>query len=292
MSQFDPNEFWASLDKIGESEVRKRLAQNVYGAKKRPLIEEWLRKKATVEHQNIAQKEQERRDTELEISKRSFKVNRIIAIAALISVIISFGALILSWLAFRSTQTEQIILRAQRFMGDHASQMIPQSGMLGPALLDTYWECLLSNTGDRAVSIKEANVWKVENGGLSQYGKMRGGVLDAMGEPISLPATLEPGHSTKFLFLLRPSIAESAYKILTKEYQNNSIPSLLVAQNLLAGNHLDFFGNQIAPFFDGGKVTGFRVESTGKQPYFAFKFLTSREKTIASFAAWYPSPGS
>ena len=33
MSQIDPKQFWASLDEIGEPEVRRRLAQSTYGSK-------------------------------------------------------------------------------------------------------------------------------------------------------------------------------------------------------------------------------------------------------------------
>lgn len=42
----DPDEFWAELEKLGEDEVRKRLAtERIYGADKRPLVIEWLWRK-------------------------------------------------------------------------------------------------------------------------------------------------------------------------------------------------------------------------------------------------------
>lgn len=119
---------------------------------------------------------------------------------------------------------------------------------------------------------------------------MRGGVLDAKGKPVTFPIAIEAGHSTKLLFLLRPKIVEAAFKILVNAYPDKSIPSLRIAQNMLAGNNLDFFGNTIKPFFDENKVTGFRVENSDNQPSFVFKFATGRGKTISGFAEWYPSP--
>ena len=42
----DPGAFFAELEKIGEGKVRTRLATGrIYGDKKRPLVEEWLRRK-------------------------------------------------------------------------------------------------------------------------------------------------------------------------------------------------------------------------------------------------------
>lgn len=130
-------ELWKSLEEIGEDEDRK-----------------------------IQESEQARRDDEFQINRSSLKTNRINTLTSLISVILSIGALAISWSAYQAAHTERIVLRAQRFMGDHASQMEPQPGILGPAILDTYWECLLSNTGDRTVSIIEANVWIFDNGGF------------------------------------------------------------------------------------------------------------------------------
>lgn len=284
-------ELWESLESIGEDEVRLRLAQNIYGAKKRPLVEEWLRRKNAVEDRKLQESEQSRRDDEIQINRSSLKISRISTLTSLISVILSIGALVISLLAYQAAHTEKVVLRAQRFMGDHASQIEPQPGILGPAIIDTYWECLLSNTGDRTVSIIEANVWLFDKGGLSQYSKMRGGILDAKAKQVSFPITIEAGHSTKLLFLLRPRIVEAAFQILANAYPDNSIPSLRIAQNMLAGNNLDFFGNTIKPFFDEKKVTGFRVENSDNQPSFVFKFVTGRGKTISGFAEWYPSPG-
>ena len=56
-----PEELWPELEKIGEPEVRKHVVQNVYGSSKRPLVEEWLRRKEE-ERENAASARQDARD--------------------------------------------------------------------------------------------------------------------------------------------------------------------------------------------------------------------------------------
>ena len=46
MASHDPNELWPELEKLGPDEVLSRVAQGVYGERKRPVVEEWLRRVA------------------------------------------------------------------------------------------------------------------------------------------------------------------------------------------------------------------------------------------------------
>jgi len=45
MAIVDPNELWPKLEQDGVPEVRKKLAMGVYAQNKKPIIEEWLRRK-------------------------------------------------------------------------------------------------------------------------------------------------------------------------------------------------------------------------------------------------------
>ena len=45
MASHDPDELWPKLEVKGLKEVRKLLAQGVYGEKKRPVVEEWVHQK-------------------------------------------------------------------------------------------------------------------------------------------------------------------------------------------------------------------------------------------------------
>ena len=65
----DIDEFYAELEKEGEDQVRKNLAtERIYGSTKRPLVEEWLRRK-----------DQEREDS---LNREQIKIAREAASAA------------------------------------------------------------------------------------------------------------------------------------------------------------------------------------------------------------------
>ena len=42
MASHDPDELWPKLDRLGLDEVRKRRAQDVYGQRKQPVVDEWI----------------------------------------------------------------------------------------------------------------------------------------------------------------------------------------------------------------------------------------------------------
>lgn len=44
MASHDPNELWPKLDELGLEEVQKRLAQGVYGERKKPVVAQWIEK--------------------------------------------------------------------------------------------------------------------------------------------------------------------------------------------------------------------------------------------------------
>ncbi len=73
----DPGQFFAELEKIGEDEVRLRLAHgHVYGSDKVPFVEEWLRRKDQ-DHKEASNREQ------IEIAREATAAARAAARAAL-----------------------------------------------------------------------------------------------------------------------------------------------------------------------------------------------------------------
>ena len=42
MASHDPEELWPELDKVGLAEVEQKLAQGVYGRRKKPNVERWI----------------------------------------------------------------------------------------------------------------------------------------------------------------------------------------------------------------------------------------------------------
>ena len=85
MANIEPKEFWAKLDAEGEPKVRQDLLRNAYNSDKKPLVEEWLRKKK--EERQEAQKL-------LELAKDTHKDYRNTGIAFSITLISLSSALI------------------------------------------------------------------------------------------------------------------------------------------------------------------------------------------------------
>lgn len=85
----DVTEFWEKLEHEGESTVRRRLAEGVYGAQKRPLVEEWLKKKDF--ERNI-----DRHQDLFKVAKSAKHAAWVAAIAACISAIAAFFAIFIA----------------------------------------------------------------------------------------------------------------------------------------------------------------------------------------------------
>ena len=96
MSVADPDELWPKLEKVGESEVRKRLAQGVYAQKNRPVVEEWLRCKE--EDRAGVQRSAEviHKKSELDVANSAKAAAWVAAWAAVTSIVVSVIALIVA----------------------------------------------------------------------------------------------------------------------------------------------------------------------------------------------------
>ena len=84
----DAVEFWQKLEHEGESTVRRRLAEGVYGDKKKVLVEEWLKKKEL-------EREKERHKDIYHAAKSAKHAAWIAAIAASLSAIAALIAILL-----------------------------------------------------------------------------------------------------------------------------------------------------------------------------------------------------
>jgi len=99
-----PEELWPTLESLGEAEVRKRLAQGVYGEQKTPVIQEWLatKERATQENRegqslNLAQEANSIAAEANSISRRSNAI-------AWVALAVSFLGLLMSGFALLRAQ--------------------------------------------------------------------------------------------------------------------------------------------------------------------------------------------
>jgi len=97
------DEFWPKLDALGEEEVRKRLAQQVSGEKKLPLVREWLARKERERQEAAGQEQNERADRADQLSAEANAISRegnAIAgranLIAWVAIILSIAAIVVS----------------------------------------------------------------------------------------------------------------------------------------------------------------------------------------------------
>ena len=69
----EDDRFRAELDTLGEEEVRKRLVLDVYGARKRPLVLDWLAQQAEIRQADEQQWQELREDEALVLARRADK---------------------------------------------------------------------------------------------------------------------------------------------------------------------------------------------------------------------------
>ncbi len=93
----DKDELRKQLDELGEQQVRENLAQKIYGEKKIPLVNEWLRQKEEEERNTQREKgEREHRAEEIRVSKSARNAAWLAAIAAVVSAIFAIVAVMYS----------------------------------------------------------------------------------------------------------------------------------------------------------------------------------------------------
>ena len=65
--------FRAELDTLSEEEVRARLVLDVYGARKRPLVVDWLAQQAEGRQTDERERQESREDEALVLARRADK---------------------------------------------------------------------------------------------------------------------------------------------------------------------------------------------------------------------------
>ncbi len=86
--------FWAELDKIGEHEVRVRLATKIYGDlnEKGGLAREWLLRKELAQAAESSRKAEASEAAKMELAREQVRIARSAKNIAIIAAIISIAA--------------------------------------------------------------------------------------------------------------------------------------------------------------------------------------------------------
>ena len=90
------DQFWPTLDALGEEEVRTRLAQGVYGQQKVPLVQAWLTSKESERAEAAAQRQEIRANSALQLSADANSIARGSRTAAWVAIFVSVLAFLVA----------------------------------------------------------------------------------------------------------------------------------------------------------------------------------------------------
>ncbi|SRR6266498_1053552 len=103
----DLNAFYAKLERAGESVARDALAQGAYGKEKRPVVEEWLRRKSAEREEAAKARAEGREEKHVDlaqeandIAKASAKTARAAFRISVLSVFVALVAALVAALAY------------------------------------------------------------------------------------------------------------------------------------------------------------------------------------------------
>lgn len=280
------DEFLRGLDSIGEDEVRRRLVSGVYGARKRQHVEAWLRRHEQTRAEADAEREHSLRQSEVLVARSSARATWIATALAGVSLIVSAGAIWMSWNTSTRAQREVLTLNAALERSPYNSEARRFLPGLLPGLIDSYWAVTVVNNGEKTSSVMDFNVERIHNRSIQGYTGIYGGLFDDRLRPIRLPIVIEPGHSVRFLVMVRAPLDSVATEFLLRRYPAG-IPSLNRAADELAVTGRDFFGNHAEAIRHEGEIVGSSVRSEERQPTFRFSFTTGRGFRVLTEKAWY-----
>ena len=185
-------------------------------------------------------------------------------------------------------RTENLVMTLEHSVSQGAR--IENYAMTGA--IASWWEAVVSNTGERTASLSQFDVRAYRAGGDIEYagfyGNLIGRVVDSKGDRVDFPLALDPGHSTRLYLELKVLLDPRAFELLSKGYPNGNLPSLQAASKLVARSAgIDLFGQKAAVLEAEGDVFGFTVDSSSREPRLTVTFHTTRGGTVSSTSGWY-----
>jgi hypothetical protein len=216
---------------------------------------------------------------------RNERLTLAVSIASLAFGAISLG---ISWTAFYRTEAEQFTVSLSAILPEVDSvTLIPGGDHSGrPAVAESTLTCLLSNTGNRAISIVRYQVWFENKNGDRTEDRIDRGLYETSGKPITLPLSLEAGQSRRVTLKAGYPLHPKAQAALVSRYGYGSSFSRLAAQIELAKLGFDMRGR---PAFLRTEANGLTLNGPDFWETLNLAFQTSRGLTVHDAVDWWGS---
>jgi hypothetical protein len=232
--------------------------------------------------------------------------NFFISLAWLIPIIISILALCDSRQALKNSEMETLLLQVANYVPgipqpfpDYTVNLhsvvaskgtpVPETsrGAIIRVYVDNYWSCLISNIGNRTLSIVAFEVWRDGVHDLEHSG-----FFELPDEPIDLPISVAPGESKRLLLRTAIKLNDNAIDVLYfKDQLNYNLMSNDLFCILWVGAGIDQYGNPVRLNRFGEGYARFEIDTKhARQEQFELKVKTGKGKCFTDKFSFYKLP--
>ncbi len=174
-------------------------------------------------------------------------------------------------------------------------QSSPVSGLIEPGgtgLVAVHWELLLSNNGDRDLSIIDYKVRQVrdENFLPIYYSGMDQGLYWIQEDelvPVDLPITISAGSTVAVFFRAGILLDPNVYELIKQKFNEGTIINLKDLTDYIYSNEVDFYGNKVEVLSLAPNSFSFPSFGEAKEQIFLVSFETARGSKVEEKVSWY-----
>lgn len=206
-----------------------------------------------------------------------------------LSLLVALASLLFSIKSQYEAKAEYLAIEFSPHQALDEGRLLPFANGVGvPGIFQEPWGCMLSNNGDRTISIVEHEVWIATDKGKMFYSHISGGFLDREGSSVPMPVVLEPGQSRLLYLSVGLLIDESAATILAERFGGAKVVSRREVEIILAKAGLDLYGNERSiTQYAGGEYTIAGPGPDRKEQVFVVVLRTGRGHLFSATASLY-----
>ena len=201
-------------------------------------------------------------------------------IVAVLGLLLACASIVVPYLRDKTDSQEAINITAKLETGGGVLKLSDR--LEGSWPIQIPWIFTISNAGKVTFSITSYSVQKLEdNGGLSYFSGLDGGLTNSENRQVQIPFTLNSGESKSFRLHLGFLPEQEVVDILRNLYDKIGPVEYQSGFNTLAKQGLTFYGGEaIYREFEGGG-TLISIESFEKDPVYQVTFGTGRGNSFS-----------
>ena len=204
-------------------------------------------------------------------------VEKINIFASLSAIIISVLSFCFSYYTYHEANIEKVTMSSIYVHEDYLTKPVFYNDSV--VIIPTYWQIILSNNGDKTLSITKSSV---ETANDKSVDAIISHVFDGIYENIDqydknkleFPVIINSGESKKFYLrvgvmcdLKASKLLIDAYELKSELFKKGRWLQTKELNNFLAKNNLDIYGNKTNPTIENGKIVGWESDIEKQKEY-------------------------